>query len=174
MYSRLLPVIAFTSQIAADEEINRRTYGLAVAQVFCEFRSDSVCLGRKIIYAFRVTNPYLFPPYARYCRVCVFSDWLRQRELISPRFSSRGLSTDFHSDRVSAKSISVSHFNFSSRRPRHTTLKFLSRKRDYAIRTFCHANRYFANSRSLVISNHVARSRSNFRCCVNFKLRDLR
>lgn len=54
------------------------------------------------------------------------------------------------------------------------TLKFLSRQRDYAIHTFCHANRYFANSRSLVISNHAARNRSNFQYCVNFKLCDLR
>lgn len=143
-------------------------------QLSCEFRSDSVCLGRKIIYAFRVKSLFLSVVCAAYCRVCVFSDWLRRRELISSRFSSRRLSTDFHSDRVSAKGISVFHFNFSSCRSRCTTLKFLSRKRDYAIHTFRHANRCFANSRSLVISNHAARSRSNFRCCVNFKLRDLR
>lgn len=48
IYSRLLPVIAFTSQIVADEDINRRTYGSAVwAQLFCKFRSDKLRLSRK-------------------------------------------------------------------------------------------------------------------------------
>lgn len=90
-------------------------------------------------------------------RLC-FSDWLRQRELISLRFSSRRLSTDFHSDRVSAKSISVSHFNFSSCRSRH--LNFF---RVNVITRFIHSVTQTDVSRiRVVISNHAARNRSNF------------
>lgn len=121
---------------------------------------------RKIIYAFRVKSlPSLIVCAAPSLRRYVFSGLLRQCELISPRFPSRGLSTDFHSDRVSTESISVSHFNLSSRHSRYTTLKFLSSKLDYAIHTSRHANRYFANSQPSYTGTIQVASRSNFRLC---------